>query len=129
MRPTRRSRPCRRSSSAAEYDPDRPALPWALAIAGWECRTILRKRSRRREVAEDLAPEPADGALEADAEQHMLVDSAVAAMGTLSESDQETLVATFWEQGGLDGGATVRKRRERALRRLRHAFQRLYGIH
>src|SRR5882724_4621974 len=54
---------------AAEYDPERPALPWALAIAGWECRTILRKRSRRREVAEDLAPEPADGAMEADAEQ------------------------------------------------------------
>jgi RNA polymerase sigma-70 factor (ECF subfamily) len=42
---------------SAEYDRSRPALPWALAIAAWECRTLLRKRSRRRELPEDLAPE------------------------------------------------------------------------
>ena len=37
---------------AHEYDPKRPAMPWALAIAGWECRTLARKRSRRRETHE-----------------------------------------------------------------------------
>src|SRR5437870_7178956 len=48
---------------ASEYDRARAALPWALAITSWECRTILRKKSRRREVGADLAPEAAiDGA-------------------------------------------------------------------
>src|SRR4029079_7538387 len=36
----------------ADYERSRPALPWALAIAGWECRTLLRKRQRRHEVPE-----------------------------------------------------------------------------
>jgi RNA polymerase sigma-70 factor (ECF subfamily) len=112
----------------SDYDPKRPALPWALAIAGWECRTILRKRSRRREVAEDLALELPDPAAETNAEQRMLVESALAAMGTLSQGDREALVAAFWEQGDSQRGATVRKRRERALKRLRDAFRRLYGI-
>jgi DNA-directed RNA polymerase specialized sigma24 family protein len=38
---------------ASDYDPSRPALPWALAIASWECRTILRRRFRRREISDD----------------------------------------------------------------------------
>jgi RNA polymerase sigma-70 factor, ECF subfamily len=37
----------------SEYDRSRPALPWALGIAAWECRTLLRKRSRRRELPEE----------------------------------------------------------------------------
>ncbi|HEX6275868.1 MAG TPA: sigma factor, partial [Polyangiaceae bacterium] len=35
---------------AGDYDASRPAVPWALAIAAWECRTLQRKRQRRREV-------------------------------------------------------------------------------
>ena len=51
---------------ASDYDPKRPALPWALAISAWECRTILRKRNRRRETPEDLADEPMTAAGEDD---------------------------------------------------------------
>src|SRR5436190_20458326 len=25
---------------ASDYDPQRPALPWALTVAAWECRTF-----------------------------------------------------------------------------------------
>jgi RNA polymerase sigma-70 factor (ECF subfamily) len=113
---------------ASDYDPRRPALPWALAIAAWECRTILRKRSRRKEVSDEGAPEPASDDLPAELEQRLLVQNALVAVGELSESDRETLVATFWNQVGDGGGATLRKRRERALKRLRDAFRRLYGI-
>src|SRR5690242_3138410 len=38
-------------SRGAEYDPERPARPWALGIATWECRTHRRKRFRKREDA------------------------------------------------------------------------------
>lgn len=113
---------------ASDYDPQRPALPWALAIAAWECRTILRKRSRRKEVNDETAPDLPSGDVPAEMEQRLLVQNALAAMGELSESDRETLVATFWDQAGDVAGATLRKRRERAMKRLRDAFRRLYGI-
>ena len=35
---------------AAQYDPTRPVLPWALTISAWECRTLMQKRRRRREA-------------------------------------------------------------------------------
>jgi RNA polymerase sigma-70 factor (ECF subfamily) len=112
---------------AAEYDPKRPALPWALGVASWECRSILKRRARRREVeADESVLGFATGGEDAEVERQ-LVDAAVTALGTLSESDKETLLATFWEEAASVGGATLRKRRERALGRLRAAFRRLYG--
>jgi RNA polymerase sigma-70 factor (ECF subfamily) len=115
-------------SRASDYDPARPALPWALAIAAWECRTILRKRTRRRELPEDSADEPMTQAAEEDLLSRNLTRAALDAMGQLSESDKETLVATFWGESASASGATLRKRRERALDRLREAFRRIYGI-
>jgi RNA polymerase sigma-70 factor (ECF subfamily) len=113
-----------------DYDHSRPALPWALAIAGWECRTLARKRSRRREVGEpgDAVPSvPADG--EAAFVQRDLLRAALQALGELSDTDREALVATFWDEAPASvSGATFRKRRERALERLRAAFRRLYGL-
>lgn len=113
---------------ASDYDRSRPAMPWALAIASWECRTILRKRTRRRESPENAAPEAIS--IETDDEyiQRQLVQAALDALGTLSEEDQETLISTFWEQAASVKGATLRKRRERAIVRLREAFRRLYGL-
>lgn len=117
-----------------DYDRARPALPWALAIAGWECRTLARKRARRREVGplEDATtnlPVPREGGEEAALVQRDLLRAAVEALGELSETDRETLLATFWDEAATSvSGATFRKRRERALERLRGAFRRLYGL-
>ena len=74
------------------------------------------------------APESDGGALAEAQEQRQLVAAALTALGTLSEADQEALVATYWETAASVGGATLRKRRERALDRLRGAFRRLYGL-
>lgn len=115
-------------SRSAEYDPTRPALPWALAIASWECRTLRQKRRRRREQAEIGAEQLATENLEELHLENHLVEAALVAMGTLSETDRETLLATFWEEAASVSGATLRKRRERALERLREAFRRLYGL-
>jgi RNA polymerase sigma-70 factor (ECF subfamily) len=57
-----------------------------------------------------------------------LAEAALAAMGELSETDRETLVATFLDEVAPATGATFRKRRERALTRLRTMFRSLYGL-
>lgn len=118
---------CKILERASDYDKARAALPWALAIAAWECRTILRKRTRRRET-ELPSQEPGGAHAEEGLLQRDLVQAATSALGELSDVDRETLVATFWEEGVAVSGATLRKRRERALGRLRVAWRRLYGL-
>lgn len=113
---------------ANDYDRARPAMPWAFAIAGWECRTLLRKSSRRREIREEEVPEPIHESSEDDLVERDLVRAALEALGELSAVDQETLIATFTEEAASVTGATLRKRRQRALERLRAAYRRLYGL-
>jgi len=113
---------------ASEYDPARPALPWALAIAAWECRTLQRKRFRRREAPDDSAGEPSDDRLEASLIVRDLTRAALSALAELPEADRETLLATFLDEAVSVPPATFRKRRERALERLRASFRRLYGL-
>jgi RNA polymerase sigma-70 factor (ECF subfamily) len=113
---------------ASGYDSTRAAMPWALAIASWECRTTLRRRSRRRESFETKDAEPAGEAFEEVFARRELAEAAAHALGELSDVDRETLVATFWEEAATEGGATLRKRRQRALVKLRRAWRRLYGL-
>jgi len=113
---------------ADAYDPRRPALPWALGIATWECRTLLRKRWRRREAPEDAAPVAKSPSPEEALVHQDLVAAALTALEGLSELDRETLRATYWELDSHGGGATFRKRRERALGRLRAKLRSLYGL-
>lgn len=113
---------------ANEYDWRRPALPWALAIATWECRTQLKRKERLRETTDEQPSESDEGAAAEEQQQRVLLAAAMEAMGTLSEDDQQTLIATYWETATPVSGATLRKRRARALSRLRDAFRRLYGL-
>lgn len=117
-------------SRASEYDAKRSALPWALGIAGWECRTLRKRRSRRRELSEESAPDPQDATPSADdvLVEGDLIAGAMTALGTLSPNDRETLLATYFDGASSANGPTLRKRRERALARLRVAFRRLYAI-
>jgi RNA polymerase sigma-70 factor (ECF subfamily) len=103
-------------------------MPWALAIAAWECRTLARKRYRRREVFDDREHDRLGEDQEEAFVKRDLAEAALAAMGELSELDQQTLLATFAEEAPSNAGATFRKRRERALTRLRKSWRRLYGI-
>jgi RNA polymerase sigma-70 factor (ECF subfamily) len=56
------------------------------------------------------------------------VQAALTAVGELSPTDRETVIATFWDESAAVSGATFRKRRERALQRLRDSWRRLYGL-
>jgi len=113
---------------ASDYDRSRPALPWALAIAAWECRTLRRKLFRRREVPEEVVAEPGGENAQEELVRRDLVQAALSALGELSATDRETLVATFWDEAATVSGATLRKRRERAVVRLRNAWRKLYGF-
>jgi len=111
---------------AAEFDPRREALPWALGIAAYECRTLRKSRARRREELTRLPPEgvhagtPEDAAIERD-----LQAAAVEVLGGLSALDAETVLAAA--RGERDPSATFRKRLERALARFRKEWRARHG--
>ena len=113
---------------ASDYDPQRPALPWACAIAAWECRTMIRRRMRRREVAGPLEQHAAGEGGEDEILRRDLVEAAAQALGQLSDTDRETLIATFMGEALDVSAVSLRKRRQRALQRLRTSFRRLYGL-
>jgi RNA polymerase sigma-70 factor (ECF subfamily) len=115
-------------SRASSYDRARPALPWALAIGAWECRTLARQKSRRREVSEEPEGAAVASSFEDAVIEEDLTRAAVSAMGRLSDADKEALLATFWDEAASVRGPTLRKRRERALERLRSTFRRIYGV-
>ncbi|AKU99020.1 RNA polymerase sigma-70 factor, ECF subfamily [Labilithrix luteola] len=119
-------------AQASDFDRDRPALAWALSITGWECRTVLRQRQRRREDV--LTQDVHDGVAsrDRDPEEHAVLrglsEAVRTSLGELSVLDQETLRAAFFEEMGVGAeGSTFRKRKERALDRLRATWRRLYG--
>lgn len=100
---------------ASHYDVDRDGLAWALEIALWECRTVLRSRSRSRtEELSSGAYDVVDSAPPADAlVERKEIEAALAdILGALSHVDRQAL---------LDGltGVTWRKRRQRAFSRLK----------
>ncbi len=115
---------------AGEYDPERDALAWILAIAGYECRTVRKRRLRRREVAIDAATDGSDATPEDRLLEREIGDALGETLGALSSADAATIaLAIERERGGAVGvaAATFRKRLQRALARLRAAWHERYG--
>jgi RNA polymerase sigma-70 factor (ECF subfamily) len=118
------------ASRIADYDRSRDGLTWVYAIAAFEVRTHLRRLQRRKEVpplAED--PEPADPM---PSPIDLMIDeeisrTLVGALGELSDADRALLgIGERSADPGLAGTA-IRKRRQRALGRLRTVWSKLYG--
>lgn len=116
-----------RSSS---FDRRGDGLSWALSIAAWECRTAQKRRARLRETGlEEASGQAADSKLPdvalADAE---LEAAATAVLGCLSDLDRRTMRLSLDDAAPQDvPPTTFRKRRERAIARLREAWRRIYG--
>src|SRR5262249_17289206 len=111
---------------ASEFDPTRDALAWIVGIVSYECLTVRRKTTRRRETSGDTLGRLADGAprAEALAISMELESVGVAMLGCLRPDDRATLrVALFGEGERAGKPATFRKRVERALARLRAAWR------
>jgi len=114
-------------SRASEYDAQRDAFAWALGIAAWECRTLARKRQRRREEPVPV-PERADvrATPEEEAIARDLSAAATAVLGSLRPMDLETIMAVAGGPRAVQG-ATFRKRLARALARFRLAWRMRHG--
>lgn len=114
---------------ASTFQRDKDALTWAITIAAWEVRTIRKRhlRSRSSSIETDqhasLTEDPEKAVLD-----HELLEAAWSVLGSLSEDDRATLAATFAEERppGVPG-TTFRKRRERAVARLKDAWRRIHG--
>jgi len=113
---------------AAVFDTRRDALRWTLGIAAYEIKTARRRRQRRREDGEPGLDAPdvraSPEALAMAREREEAVESALA---LLAPADAATLRA--YAAGGPPpvGGATFRKRVQRALARLRLAWRMSHG--
>jgi RNA polymerase sigma-70 factor (ECF subfamily) len=116
-------------SRAHEYEQGRDALAWALGITHWEYRTWRRKQQRSRETLVADAPEAA--AMSTDPEEHVITcdleAALLAAVTRLGPCDQEILLADIRGQAVVARPATVRKRRQRAVERLRKAWRVIHG--
>jgi RNA polymerase sigma-70 factor (ECF subfamily) len=116
---------------ASRFDPARDGLAWALEIAVWECRTERRRLSRSREVLLPAPPPeiPEERASAAERlEQAELGAALEAALGHVPALDRETLRLMLRDSTAAVPAATWRKRKERALRRLKLTWRTLYGF-
>lgn len=117
----------------SSFDRERDALTWALAIAAWECRTVARRRGRRREDDISRAAHLAADSPRLDDElsSRQLAAAATAVLGTLRPEDVETVLAAVSDEPAARDGiapATFRKRLERAVGRLRTAWRSRHDV-
>lgn len=103
------------------------AVAWALEIAAWECRTELRRNHRQHQQAQEQpgATEPAqpDSIYEAEELRRALGET----VAQLSEPDRQLVEGILQETYPPQADAALRKRKERALLRLRQLWRSLYG--
>ena len=115
-------------SRIAEFDRSRDGVSWVLGIAGYEAMTIRRQRLRRKETAAvDLQKVQHP---EQDIEERTMAEqlrlAVMAVVGELPKRDRDALAYAFaGEQPPTDERS--RKRRFRALERLRAAWRRVHG--
>ena len=118
------------ASRIADYDRARDGLTWVYAIAAFEIRTYLRRLQRRREVPSlTQEVEPADAspaALELMMDQE-ITSMLESALGELSDAERALLGIGEANSHSVPTGAAVRKRKQRALTKLRTVWSKLYG--
>lgn len=112
-------------SRASDYDANRPALPWVLAFGANEVRTVRGRRKRRHfvEVGDALPAQddPESTLLESD-----LQAALQEILGTMTVEDRVAL-GLLPTTDSTVAPATLRKRKQRALERLRAAWRRMHG--
>lgn len=115
-------------SRIGEFDRERDGASWAFGIASYEILTLRRRQQRRREV-QDASVLAAHADL-ADSQETRLLEReletlAQRAMAMLSAEDQSILSRPTNEPSAA--AATLRKRKQRAVARLRLLWRRMYG--
>ena len=115
-------------SRIADFDRARDGVSWTLGIAGYEVMSLRKQRVRRREAGE--APLDRLQQEQADVEEAAIADQLRQAVrelvGELPERDRAALAHAFTGEP-VPTDETSRKRRFRALERLRAAWRRAHG--
>ena len=116
------------SSRISELDRSRDPLSWAFGIATFEIMTQRKRRLRRRETLVGAMPDSSASAQSVEdaviqAEVHAALTEAI---GQLSAEDVEQLGLLEPARVGPASPA-MRKRRQRALDRLRTIWRNIYG--
>jgi len=117
------------SSRISEFDRTRDPLSWAFGIATFEIMTQRKRRQRRREtLVGTTMPDSAEAAhsLEESVIQAEVHAALSEALGQLSHEDCEQLGLLGPTRSGPATPA-MRKRRQRALDRLRTIWRSIYG--
>ena len=110
---------------AVRFDESKDAASWLLEVAVWECKTE-RARLRRRPAPQTTGlAELATAGPEALVEAQELQAALGEVMGGLSATDQAELAKLLAEEAA--GDASARKRRQRALERLKSLWRTLHG--
>jgi RNA polymerase sigma-70 factor (ECF subfamily) len=114
----------------ADFDRGRDASSWAFGIASHEILTLRRRRQRRREVHDDASLAAQTDA--AASQEDLLVNREVAlalgdAVGALTEEDRRALGLLPESASNGVTAATLRKRKQRALGRLRDLWRSIHG--
>jgi DNA-directed RNA polymerase specialized sigma24 family protein len=114
-------------SRITDFDRTRDGVSWAFGIASYEIMTYRRQAQRRREVPAEQLDERVSGAPtpEEVAVAENLQGALTEVLGTLTQADREVLADA--PVGPDVAPATWRKRRQRALDRLRAAWSRRHA--
>lgn len=114
-------------SQAADFDASRDALTWALEVAVWECRSERRRVARSRADGWSDAAEraPAPSTPEGEVVAAELTRALGEAVAGLPEADRAEVARVVGEEAA--GDAAARKRRQRALGRLKVLWRTLHG--
>lgn len=115
-------------SRIADFDRSRDGLSWVLGIAAYEVMTIRKQRSRRRETGAAHLTHLEQSAEDAEARVigEELRLAVLAIVGELPERDRAALASTLLGERAPTDEAS-RKRRFRAMARLRAAWRRTHG--
>ena len=114
----------------SDFDKSRDGVSWAFGIASYEIMTHRKRARRRREVHDDAALETmADDGVSQEAllVEREVVASFEAAVGALTEADREVLGLVRSAPASGPANPAVRKRKQRALERLRRMWESIYG--
>ncbi|MCC6337204.1 MAG: sigma-70 family RNA polymerase sigma factor [Myxococcales bacterium] len=111
---------------APSFDASKDALSWALEVTVWECRTERRRVARARtEGLVRAAPAGAGQTPEEELEAAELTRALGEAVAGLPQKEREEVAKVVREEAA--GDAAARKRRQRALGRLKALWRALHG--
>lgn len=109
-----------------DLDRHRDGVAWALTLTAYEVLTMRKQRMRRR-VDGDLDIDRADDrpSQQDQLTAHQLAAGVRALIGEMSDLDRDALEAVLADR--IPRGETARKRRFRAIERLRAAWRKAHG--